>query len=198
MAKSVTDYAKEQAAGDGRGGGLHANRGAMEDRQMKDAAERLREEKDPVRRASLASDLKKYQDQKQTHDDAGRAFKGAKDGYQTGKLGVDLALNTNGLRTQERLTQTANRQANGRQVLEVGGVWIDDGFKPGMPTLVVKAQSAAYFRILEKQPAMKEVYRLGNFLVWVAPNKTALVIDQNDGKEELADDAIASLFVATK
>jgi Ca-activated chloride channel family protein len=197
-AKSVTDFAREQAAGDGRGGGLHSNRGAMEDRQMKDAAERLREEKDPVRRASLASDLKKYQDQKQTHDEAGRAFKGAKDGYQTGKLGVDLALNTNGLRTQERLTQTANRQVNGRQVLEVGGVWIDDEFKPGMPTLVVKSQSAAYFRILEKQPAMKEVYRLGNYLVWVAPNKTALVIDQNDGKEELADTVIDSLFVASK
>lgn len=194
----VEAFAREQAAGEGRGLALAANRGAMTDKQIRDGADRLKEEKDPVRRAGLASELKRFQDQKQTHDEAGRAFKGAKDGYQTGKLGVDLALNTNGLRNQERLSSTANRQVNGRQVLEIGGVWIDDDFKPGMPTLVVKSQSAAYFRILETQPGMKDVYRLGNHLVWITPNRTALVIDQNDGKEELVDAAIDALFVATK
>ena len=54
-----------------------------------------------------------------------------------------------------------------------------------MKTVVVKAQSDAYFKILEKKPKMKDVYRLGNHLVFVTPSQTALVIDANDGKDKL-------------
>jgi Ca-activated chloride channel family protein len=63
-------------------------------------------------------------------------------------------------------------------------------------TLKVKAQSAAYFHILERQPKMKDVLRLGNRLVWVTPSGTALVIDPADGKETLGDDEIGRLFAA--
>ena len=195
---SVTEFARDQAKGDGKGNELAANRGAFTDRELSKATDKLKDERDPARRSGLASELKKLQEQKQTFDTANRAFKGAKDGYQTGKLGVDLAENSQCLRTQDRLTLTANRQANGRQVLEVGGVWIDDAYKAELPTVVVKAQGAAYFRILEKQPAMKDVYRLGNHLVWVAPNGSALVIDQATGQETLTDAEIDALFVAKK
>ena len=41
---------------------------------------------------------------------------------------------------------------------------------------------------------MKDVYRLGNHVVWIAPSGTALVIDANDGKEKLDDAEITSLF----
>ena len=58
----------------------------------------------------------------------------------------------------------------------------------------MKAQSDAYFKILEKHPEMKDVYRLGNYLVWISPSGTALVIDQNDGKDKLNDAEIAALF----
>lgn len=194
----VDDFAKNQAGGDGKPGNLAANRGKETDRQINDAMDRLRDEKDPVKRAAIGSELKKLRDQQRTYEEANRAFKGAKDGYQTGRLGVDLAQNSNQLRNQDKVCLTANRAANGRQVLEIGGVWIDDGFKADTPTVVVKAQSAAYFRILEKHPAMKDVYRLGNHLVWVAPSGTALVIDQNDGKEELADTEIDKLFTPKK
>ena len=64
-----------------------------------------------------------------------------------------------------------------------------------MKTLVVKAQSDAYFRILEKHPEVKDVYRLGNQVVWVAPSGTALVIDSADGKDKLDDAEIDALFV---
>ena len=37
--------------------------------------------------------------------------------------------------------------------------------------VVVKAQSDAYFRIIEKNPKMKDVFRLGNYLVYVTPSK---------------------------
>jgi Ca-activated chloride channel family protein len=45
---------------------------------------------------------------------------------------------------------------------------------------------------------MKDVYRLGNHLVWVTPSGTALVIDASDGKDKLSDEEINKLFVATK
>jgi Ca-activated chloride channel family protein len=194
----VEDYAKKQAApasGNGTSSGLGTNRGAETERQLKDAEDKLKRETDPAERARFADEVKRLKEQKDTNEQAGRAFKGPdRNNYQSGKLGVDLAVQSNNLRTQERLTLTANRSANGRQVLEVGGVWIDEAFKPDMPTVVVKAQSDAYFRILEKYPAMKDVFRLGNHVVWVTPSGVALVIDPNDGKEQMTDADIDALF----
>jgi Ca-activated chloride channel family protein len=82
----------------------------------------------------------------------------------------------------------------GRNCLELGGVWIDDGYKADTKSVTVKAQSEAYFKILEKHPEMKDVFRLGNFVVWISPSGTALVIDQTQGKEKLDDAEIAALF----
>jgi Ca-activated chloride channel family protein len=117
---------------------------------------------------------------------------------QTGKLGVDLSVQTDGLRNQSRLELTALRQVQGRNVMEVGGVWVDDGFTPKTKAVVVKAQSNAYFRILQKRPEVKDVFRLGNHLVWVTPSGTALIVDSNAGKDELADKEIDTLFTAKK
>src|SRR5205807_1256441 len=115
---------------------------------------------------------------------------------QTGKLGVDLSVDANNLRNQSKLTQTALRQVGGRKCLEIGGVWIDEAFEAKTPVVIVKAMSNAYFRILERQPQVKEVFQLGNYLVWITPSGTALVIDVNDGKDKLADAEIDKLFVA--
>ena len=117
---------------------------------------------------------------------------------QAGRLGVDLSVDANNLRNQSRLTQTAQRRVASRNVVEYGGAWIDEDFDAKMPTVIVKSQSAAYFRMLERQPDLKEVFKLGNYLVWVTPNRTALVIDQNDGKDKLSDEEIDKLFVAKK
>ena len=117
---------------------------------------------------------------------------------QVGKLGVDVAVCANNLRSQDRLSQTANRYVQGRNCLELGGLWIDEGFTADMKTVVVKAQSDAYFKILEKKPAMKDVFRLGNHLVFVTPSKMALVIDTNDGRDKLSDAEVAAPFVAKK
>ncbi len=61
---------------------------------------------------------------------------------------------------------------------------------------MVKAQSDAYFKLLERQPKLRDVFKLGNHLVWVAPSGTALVIDTSTGKDKLTDDEIAKLFAA--
>ena len=47
---------------------------------------------------------------------------------QAGKLGVDLSIQTANLRNQTRLEQTAVKNVSGRNCLEIGGVWIDEGF----------------------------------------------------------------------
>jgi Ca-activated chloride channel family protein len=120
------------------------------------------------------------------------------DEVQSGRLGVDLAVESNNLRNQSRLAPTAVRTIGGRQVLEIGGVWIDDGYRSAMKTLAVKAQSAAYFRLLDRQPVVKDVFRLGNHVLWVTPSGTALVIDTSEGKDELTDAEIDGLFAVRK
>jgi Ca-activated chloride channel family protein len=117
---------------------------------------------------------------------------------QQGRLGVDFAVQNNLLRAQERITAKASQLVQNRNVVDVGGVWIDDGFDPKMQTVAVKAMSEAYFRILEKHPEIREVYQLGNFTVWVTPSGKALVVDQNAGKETMPDAEIDQLFVASK
>src|SRR5262249_38858889 len=150
----------------------------------KEAVDQLKDEKDPEKRKLLMRDVQRFAEQKKTWDDADRAFKGKKDGYQTGQLGVDLSCAANNLRNQDRVSLTANRNVYGRNCLEVGGVWIDEALKADTKTVTVKAQSDAYFRILELHPTMKDVYRLGNFVVWITPSGTALVVDANDGKDK--------------
>jgi Ca-activated chloride channel family protein len=192
----VEDFAKEKA-GDKNDpkGGLAGNRGAMTEKQVKEAIDQLKAEKDPALRAKLMEDVKRYAEQKKTWDEANAKFKGGKDGYQTGQLGVDLSCAANQLRNQDRVSLTANRNVYGRNCLEIGGVWIDDAYKSDTKSVTVKAQSDAYFRILELNPTIKDVYRLGNFVVWITPSGTALVIDQNDGKEKMDDADIKALFV---
>jgi len=192
----VEDFAKQNAAGDKGDGksGLAGNRGVMTERQVKEAVDQLKAEKDPVLRAKLTEEVKRYAEQKKVWDDSDKAFKGRKDGYQTGQLGVDLSCAANTLRNQDRISLTANRQVYGRNCLEIGGVWIDDAYKAETKSITVKAQSDAYFRILELHPTIKDVYRLGNHVVWVTPSGMALVIDQNNGKEKLEDSEIETLF----
>jgi Ca-activated chloride channel family protein len=192
----VEDFAKNQAAGDKGDGksGLAGNRGIVTERQVKEALDQLKTEKNETLRARAMEDLKKYAEQKRTWDEANAKFKGRKDGYQTGQLGVDLSCAANQLRNQDRVSLTANRQVYGRNCLEVGGVWIDDAYKANTKSITVKAQSDAYFRILELHPTMKDVYRLGNNVVWITPSGTALVIDQNNGRDKIEDSEIAALF----
>ena len=117
---------------------------------------------------------------------------------QAGKLGVELSCDSNALRNQTQLTQTATRWVGTRNCLEVGGVWIDEAYRPDMKAVTVKAMSEAYFRLLERQPTLRNVLRLGNHLVWVTPSGTALVVDMSNGVERLTDAEIDALFVAKK
>ena len=82
--------------------------------------------------------------------------------------------------------------------VEINGVWLDEAYEARMAVVTVKAQSNAYFRILQKRPEVKDVFRLGNHLVWLTPSGTALVIDTTEGKEDMADKEIDKLFASRK
>jgi Ca-activated chloride channel family protein len=185
----VADFARAATT---KPGELGAKRGVLAEDELRKAGG---DKKDGGKDAFYLRAL----EQKETLDRA-RHMLGRSDqeGVQTGKLGVNLALEMKDLRDQTRLQRSALRTVAGRTCLEVGGVWIDEGFGAKTPTLVVKAQSDAYFRLLEKRPELNDVFRLGNHLVWVAPSGTALVIDAKNGKDKLSDEEIDKLFAAKK
>jgi Ca-activated chloride channel family protein len=139
-------------------------------------------------------------DKQQAYEECCNALrKGDLAGVQAGRLGVDLSIQCCNLRNQSRVEQTARRELLGRDCLEVGGIWIDAGYDAKKTkTVAVKAMSDAYFRLLEKHPELKDVFRMGNHLVWVTPSGTALLLDTCDGKETLTDDEIAGLFAVKK
>lgn len=112
---------------------------------------------------------------------------------QAGKEGVDLALMLKTL-SEAKSGECKTCQVAGRTCCDLGGVWIDQDCKPGTKQLVVKAQSEAYFKLLAKHPELKDVFRLGNRLLWVTPSGTALVIDPAHGSEKLTDSEIDALF----
>ncbi len=122
---------------------------------------------------------------------------------QAGQLGVTISQYSFNLRNQAQVTRNASQIANNRNVMDIGGVWIDEGYLKQAPTVKtdvvnVKAMSNAYFRILEKQPSMRSVFQLGNHLLWITPSGRALVIDLNAGQEEMPDADIDRLFVAQR
>jgi Ca-activated chloride channel family protein len=188
----VADFARQNQ---NKPGDLAGNRGKFEDR----IHSKLPEGDGKGKTDPMVDVLKEAKDRKEAYDKARTVLRrDAREEVQTGKLGVDLSVQSNLLRSQSRLAPSALRQAAGRNCLEIGGVWIDEDFDAKMPTLTVKAMSDAYFRILERHPKLKEVFLLGNHLVWVAPNGTALVVDTSDGKEKLTDAEIDAIFVAKK
>jgi Ca-activated chloride channel homolog len=189
--QKVAEFARKAQS---QPGDLEQKRAKLESEALGRAEKAAEARNDPV----LFS-MKEAKDRMQAYREAGELLRQHRQAAtQSGKLGVDLSVWNNSLRNTSCLTQTALRCVNQRNCLEMGGVWIDEGFDPKMPTCTVKALSDAYFRILERQPQMKEVFKLGNYLVWVTPNQTALVIDLNDGQEKLGDAEIDKLFVARK
>lgn len=146
-----------------------------------------------------AEQLKKAMDAKGALDRAKDALRrNDQNAVQGGKMGVDLSVQNQNFRDQITVSETAIKQISGRSMIEVGGVWIDEGFQKSMPTMIVQAQSDAYFRLLEKQPQLRKLFGLGNYLIWVTPGNTALVIDTQEGKNTISDKEIEQMFAPNK
>jgi Ca-activated chloride channel family protein len=188
-AKPAIEFARENQK---KAGELERNRDKLADEALKSL-----DGKDLKGGAGRV--LSEAKAQKEAYDKAHDAFRrGAFQATQVKQLGVNLSLQTANLRNQTRLEYTAQRNIQGRNLLELGGVWIDDKFDPKLKAVTIKAQSNAYFRMLERQPKVKDVFLLGNYVVWVTPSNDVLVIDGQHGKQELSDKEIDALFVAKK
>lgn len=193
--KSAAEIARQVASQAAMAPGeksLALQRGAIQQALLTEELKNLSADK---RREQYARALEKAQvDMKANQDALANLRSGQLHQNQQGKLGVDLAEASNNLRNQSRLSLTATRMANSRRLIEVGGVWIDEQFHAKMPILPVRSQSEAYFQLLQMQPKLKEVFMLGNFLVWISPSGTALVIDPKHGHEQLSAEQMRSLF----
>ncbi len=197
---TVNEFVKQQVASQPRGMGGQGAPGFYIQKRMEweqGKYQGLKEnealDKDQKRAASEAQDRLNLFSRAQSALQERR-----KSAVQEGKLGVDLSIQMQNLRNQSKLEMTALRNVQGRTVIELGGVWIDEGFSAKTPVVTVKAQSDAYFRILERHERVRDVFRLGNYLVWITPSGTALVVDASDGKEKLDDQEIDRLFVQAK
>lgn len=146
-----------------------------------------------------AEQLKKAMDAKGALDRAKDALRrNDQKAVQGGKMGVDLSVQNQSFRDQTFVSETAIRQISGRSMIEVGGVWIDEGFQKSMPSITIQAQSDAYFRLLEKKPQLRKLFSLGNYLIWVTPGNIALVIDTQEGKSTISDQEIEQMFAPNK
>jgi Ca-activated chloride channel homolog len=201
----LEDFARGFKAKKGGGGGaedlgeargrLEADRLAKQAKDLKEAPKASATPEEKKANEEAAKAITAAVEQQKTFDKVRDEIRRRNlQNIQEGGLGVNLALEVNQLRNQERTSRSASRGVQSRNLLEMGGVWIDDAFDAKMQSVTVKAMSPAYFRILERHPKMREVFQLGNWVIWVSPSGTALIIDQGSGQEQMTDEAIDRLF----
>ena len=196
--QKVADFARLAQQEKGQ---LATNRGRFQDREFSKYDGRPAAKPSAAGTVTRSSEaLRQLNEAKRVKGQLDLAFRNYRSGNLKGNqvlaLGVDVAINTNTLKSQCQLQAKAIRKVNSRNCMEIGGVWIDEDFTEKTRTVAIKAQSDAYFQILEKQPQMKEVFQLGNHIVWITPNGTGLVIDTTDGQERISDKDIAMLFAS--
>ncbi|MGH7227161.1 MAG: hypothetical protein ACRELF_28430, partial [Gemmataceae bacterium] len=119
-ARPVEDFAREVKKSPSDAG---KKRGKFEEDKLRKEAAGKDKKSDEAKAIDRALQLKADSDTTAT-----RLRRGDLAGVQAGRLGVDLSLYSAQLRCQTQLAQTAVRRVYGRNCLEIGGVWIDDGF----------------------------------------------------------------------
>lgn len=145
--------------------------------------------------STSAKALQSAQQARRAHDQAQLALDGKQHAKtQTGALGVDLSVQSNALRDQSRVALSPIRKIADHTLLEIGGVWIDERYQADVPTFTVQALSPAYFRLLERRPQLRELFQLGNYLVWMTPSGFALAIDLENGHERVGEVMLDYLF----
>ena len=117
-----------------------------------------------------------------------------------GKAGVDVARRLRELKEVEQAgspSAAAFRKAAGTRFVLYRGLWVDERFEAGAAVTSVKFGSDAYFRLLEKNPALMDAFKLGTDVVYVTADGKALVVS-DAGQEKLSDPEIDALFSAKK
>jgi hypothetical protein len=117
----------------------------------------------------------------------------------TGAKAVDIAQNIQRLRQAENFGRDMRgvqnvQQRGGRQVANYRGVWVDDAFQGTEKVTKVRWGSAAYFRLAREKPDLREIFSLGQRAVIVTARNQAVLVDADEGIEELDDAQMKALF----
>src|SRR5205085_10198571 len=86
-----------------------------------------------------------------------------------GKAGVDVARRLRELKEVEQAgspSAAAFRKAAGTRFVLYRGLWVDERFDAAATVTSVKFGSDAYFRLLEKTPALVDAFKLGTDVVY--------------------------------
>lgn len=116
-------------------------------------------------------------------------------GGASGEAAVDAAQLLDAMKNSDRPSIAAvdARRVHGRILVDYSGVWIDQSYDKDAEVVRVEYLSDAYFQLLEREPALKPVFALGERIVWRTPSGKTLVVD-GEGKSRLTDAELQSLF----
>ncbi len=114
---------------------------------------------------------------------------------RSGARAVDTAETLARMKSAQVVAPTSVKTIAGKRFEEFEGVWIDASYEAKKHTQIikVKAFSDAYFAILKAHPELKDVFALGDRVVWVSPTDKVLIIDDG-GKDALSEKEISELF----
>ena len=117
-----------------------------------------------------------------------------------GKDAVETAGRLRELKEEKgigNLAKAVFRKAAGTRFYLYRDLWVDERFGAEDKTLEVKFGSEAYFKLIEREPALIEALKLGSSIVYVTAKGRALVVG-GTGLETVTDAQITELFSALK
>jgi len=117
-----------------------------------------------------------------------------------GKAGVDVARRLRELKEVEQAgtpSAAGFRKAAATRFVLYRGLWVDERFQADATLTSVKFASSAYFRLIEKHPALVDAFKLGTDVVYMTADGKALVVS-DAGQEQLSDEQIETLFAPAR
>lgn len=82
-------------------------------------------------------------------------------------------------RTDDRIAPTV-RQVGKKTFYQVNEVWTDQAYKKDMKATKVKYGSDEYFKLLEKHPDLKKYFSLGERVIVVLEDQTAVIVEAGE------------------
>ena len=116
----------------------------------------------------------------------------------SGKDAFELARSVRKFKESQSVADDAEKEGariikhvGPRTFVLVEGVWTDASYRPGMATVKIRYAGGAYFKLLDAKPEWKEIFLLGDKVVFVVGDKCIAVGDE--GVEDLTAEQIAEL-----
>lgn len=106
----------------------------------------------------------------------------------SGQHAVEYATQLGRLKKANEAVSAA-RTIGGKTFLHVDGIWIDETVTPDVKPVELKYLGSAYFKLLELRPELKEIFALGEHVLWVSPTGQAIFIT-TEGRDEVPEEEL--------